>query len=283
VFDEAMHTRAVNRLKLEAELREALEKHQFRLHYQPIVRLDTKQITGFEALLRWQHPEQGLISPNKFIAAAEDRGLLAATGQWAILEACKQLRAWDADVGTKSPPLQAVSISVNLSARQLADAGFVAGVETTLRETGVDPSRLHLEMTESVAAADPKLTATVLSQLRQLRVGVILDDFGTGNSSLIELRQFPIEALKIDRSLVNGMLVDRSTCDTVELIILLAHQLKLKVIAEGIESAKQLEHLHQLNCELGQGYFFSQPVEAKAAERLLRQRTPALHAKVAGA
>jgi diguanylate cyclase (GGDEF)-like protein/PAS domain S-box-containing protein len=283
VFDEAMHTRAVNRLKLEAELREALQKRQFRLHYQPIVRLDTKQITGFEALLRWQHPEQGLISPYKFIAAAEDRGLLVATGQWAILEACKQLRAWDSEIDAEIPARQAVSISVNLSAKQLADARFVKSVETTLRETGVDPSRLHLEMTESVAAADPKLTATVLSQLKQLRVGVILDDFGTGNSSLIGLRQFPVEALKIDRSLVNGMLVDRGTCDTVELIILLAHKMKLKAIAEGIESAKQLEHLQHLSCELGQGYFFSQPVEAKAAERLVRQRTPVLHAKVAGA
>jgi PAS domain S-box-containing protein len=279
VFDEAMHTRAVNRLKLEAELREALEKSQFRLHYQPIVRLETRQITAFEALLRWQHPEQGLISPYKFIEAAEDRGLLVSTGQWAIAEACKQLRSWDADI----PNMAAMSISVNLSAKQLADAHFVSDVEKTLRDTGVDPSRLHLEMTESVAAADPKLTASVLSNLRQLRVGVILDDFGTGNSSLIGLRQFPVEALKIDRSLVGGMLVDRGTCDTVELIILLAHKLKLKVIAEGIESAKQFEHLHQLGCELGQGYFFSQPVEAKAAERLLRQRSPVLHAKVAGA
>jgi diguanylate cyclase (GGDEF)-like protein/PAS domain S-box-containing protein len=279
VFDEAMHTRAVNRLKLEAELREALEKRQFCLHYQSIVDLHTRQITGFEALLRWQHPEQGLISPYKFIEAAEDRGLLVSTGQWAILEACRQLRSWDAEM----PSMAKVSISVNLSAKQLADARFVSGVETALRESGVSPSRLHLEMTESVATADPKLTATVLSNLKHLRVGVILDDFGTGNSSLLGLRQFPVEALKIDRSLVSGMLVDRGTCDTIELIIMLAHKLKLKVIAEGIESAKQLDHLQQLGCELGQGYFFSQPVEAKAAERLLRQRSSGQHAKVAGA
>jgi diguanylate cyclase (GGDEF)-like protein/PAS domain S-box-containing protein len=279
VFDEAMHSRAVNRLKLEAELREALEKRQFRLHYQPIVNLESRQITAFEALLRWQHPGQGLISPYKFIEAAEDRGLLVLTGQWAISEACKQLRSWDAEI----PSMGAMSISVNLSAKQLADAHFVSDVEKTLRDTGVAPARLHLEMTESVAAADPKLTATVLSNLRQLRVGVILDDFGTGNSSLLGLRQFPVEALKIDRSLVSGMLVDRGTRDTVELILLLAHKLKLKVIAEGIESGKQLECLQQLGCELGQGYFFSQPVEAKAAERLLRQRSAGQHAKVAGA
>ena len=279
VFDEAMHTRAVNRLKLEGDLREALEKRQFHVYYQPILDLETKKITTFEALLRWQHPEQGLISPDKFMDAAEDRGLLVSTGQWLILEACKQLRVWDTEI----PGIQAVSISVNVSAKQLADTGFVTGLEATLRESGVEPSRLHMEMTESVAAADPKLTATVLSHLKRLGVGVILDDFGTGNSSLSGLRQFTVEALKIDRSLIGGMLVDRGTCDTVELIILLAHKLKLKVIAEAIESARQLDHLRQLGCELGQGYFFSPPVEAKAAERLLRQRSPVLHAKVVGA
>jgi diguanylate cyclase (GGDEF)-like protein/PAS domain S-box-containing protein len=279
VFDEAMHTRAVNRLKLESELREALEKRQFRVYYQPIVQLETKQITGFEALLRWQHPEQGLISPDKFVAAAEDAGLLVSIGRQLIFEACGQLRAWK----NESPTREAVGLSVNVSSKQLADGQFVTGLEATLRETGFDPSRLRLEMTESVATADAKLTATVLSHLKQLRVGVIFDDFGTGNSSLSGLRQFPVEALKIDRSLVGGMLADRQTCETVELIILLAHKLKLKVIAEGIESGRQFDHLHALGCELGQGLFFSPPVEAKAAEQLLRQRLPVLHAKVAGA
>jgi EAL domain-containing protein (putative c-di-GMP-specific phosphodiesterase class I) len=190
-----------------------------------------------------------------------------------------QLRVWDAEI----PGMTALTISVNISARQLAAAGFLASVEAALRSTGLDPARLHLEITESAAAADPKLTATVLSHLRQLHVGVILDDFGTGNSSLNGLRQFPVQALKIDRSLIGGMLLDRGACDTVELIILLAHKLKLKVIAEGIESTRQFDRLHELGCELGQGYFFSQPVEAKAAEQLLRQRSPLLHAKEAGA
>jgi diguanylate cyclase (GGDEF)-like protein/PAS domain S-box-containing protein len=287
VFDEAVHTRAVNRLKLESELREALEKRQFRVHYQPIVQLETRRITGFEALLRWQHPEQGLISPEKFMAAAEDTGLLVSVGQWVILEACQQLHAWDnasdSKIETENSTLPPVSINVNVSARQLADLRFVSGLEATLRQTGIDPSRLHMEMTESVAAADEKLTATVLSHLKQLRVGVILDDFGTGNSSLSGLRQFPISALKIDRCLIAGMLADHGMRDTVELIILLAHKLKLKAIAEGIESARQFEHLQALGCELGQGNFFSAPVEEKAAEQLLRQRTPAPHAKVAGA
>jgi diguanylate cyclase (GGDEF)-like protein/PAS domain S-box-containing protein len=279
VFDEAMHTRAVNRLRLEAGLQEAVEKGQFCVYYQPIVQLDAREIAGFEALLRWQHPEQGLISPSKFIETAEDAGLLASTGQWVILEACKQLRAWDSEI----PNMEPVSIGINVSAKQLADARFVSGLEATLRDTAINPARLHLEMTENVAAADAKLTATVLAHLKQLRVGVILDDFGTGNSSLSGLRQFPVEALKIDRSLISEMLIDRSTCDTIELIILLAHKLKLKVIAEGIESIKQLDHLLHLGCELGQGNFFSPPVEAKAAEELLRRRAPAAHAKVAAA
>jgi EAL domain-containing protein (putative c-di-GMP-specific phosphodiesterase class I) len=279
VFDAAVHTRAVNRLKLEVELRDALDQHQFRVFYQPIVEMKTKEISGFEALLRWQHPEQGLISPFKFIVAAEDTGVLVSVGQWVILEACKQLQAWDKEIPTR----ETLSMSVNVSAKQLADVGFVTHLEATLRENRVDSSRLHLEITEAVAAADPKLTAMVLSHLRQLRVGVVLDDFGTVNSSLSGLQQFPIEALKISRSLVGGMLADRGTGEMVELIILLAHKLKLKVIAEGIESGRQLDNLNALGCELGQGLFFSPPVEAKAAEQLLRQPTPVLNAKVAGA
>jgi diguanylate cyclase (GGDEF)-like protein/PAS domain S-box-containing protein len=279
VFDEAMHTRAVNRLKLEAELLEAITQRQFRVYYQPIADLETKQITGFEALLRWQHPEQGLISPYKFMAAAEDTGLLISAGQWLILEACKQLCAWAVDIPTMEP----VSMSVNISARQLADARFADDLEAALRQSRVNPSQLCVEITENVAAADPKLAVAVLSHVKSLHVGVVLDDFGTGNSSLSGLRHFPVDALKIDRSLIGGMLTDRGTCDTVELIILLAHKLKLKVIAEGIENVKQLDHLHALGCDLGQGYFFSQPVEAQAAAKLLRQRSPLAHTRVAGA
>jgi diguanylate cyclase (GGDEF)-like protein/PAS domain S-box-containing protein len=287
VFDEAVHTRAVNRLKLESELREAIEKRQFRVLYQPIVQLETRQINGFEALLRWQHPEHGLISPDKFMAAAEDTGLLVSVGHWLILEACQQLRAWDgasgSKTGTENSPMPRVSVSVNISARQLADVQFVAGVEATLRQTGINPSQLHLEMTEGLAAADAKLTAMVLSHLKQLRVGVILDDFGAANSSLSGLRQFSIGALKINRSLISGMLADHGMRDTVELIILLAHKLKLKVIAGGIESSRQLEYLQQLGCELGQGHLFSAPVDAMAAGQLLRQHGQVLYAKVAGA
>jgi EAL domain-containing protein (putative c-di-GMP-specific phosphodiesterase class I) len=176
----------------------------------------------------------------------------------------------------------AVTISVNLSAKQFADARFVTELQAAIRETGVEPTRLQLEMTEAVAATDPKLTVTVLSYLKHLGIGVILDDFGTGNSSLSALRLFPVEALKIDRSLISGMLVDRGTCDMVEMIILLAHKLKLQVIAEGIESVKHWDHLREVDCDFGQGYFFSQPVDAAAASKLLSRRGLP-HANVAGA
>lgn len=267
LFDAAMHTRATNQLKLEAQLHDALVQRQFRVYYQPIVMLETKQIVGFEALLRWQHPEQGLISPNKFIEAAEDAGLLVSTGQWVINEACQQMRKWKIDL----PVMAALSLNVNVSAKQFASSGFVSALEATLRQSGIEPGLLRVEITENVATTDSKRTAGVLSQLKQLRVGIILDDFGSGNSSLKALPQFPIEALKIDRELVGTLLLERSALETIELILLLANKLKLKVIAEGIESAKQLDHLLALGCEFGQGYLFSRPLEAKAAEMLIRE------------
>jgi EAL domain-containing protein (putative c-di-GMP-specific phosphodiesterase class I) len=230
------------------------------------VQLDTRQIAGFEALLRWQHPEQGLISPYKFIDAAEDTGLLFSIGQWLILKACQQLREWE----EKNHAAQAVTMNINLSARQFADPRFVTDLRNAIHEIRIEPSKLQLEMTEAVAAADPRVTVTVLTQLKHLGIGVILDDFGTGNSSLIGLRQFPVDSLKIDRSLISEMLTDRGTRDTVDLIIVLGHKLKLKVIAEGIETTQQFELLCELGCDLGQGYLFSQPVVAEAAGQLLR-------------
>jgi diguanylate cyclase (GGDEF)-like protein/PAS domain S-box-containing protein len=279
LFSEAMHTRAVNQLRLETELQQAITRSQFRVHYQPLVELTTGQIVGFEALLRWQHPEQGLIAPDRFIATAENTGLLASAGQWVILEACRQLRAWRVEM----PRHEAINITVNISAAQIADNRFVAELTNTLRETGIDPSKLSLEITESVASVDPKLTAAVLSKLKQLQVGVILDDFGTGHSSLLTLCQLPVEAVKIDRALINAMLLDRTTAEVLEMILILAHKRKLKVIGEGIESARQMEHLKTLGCEFGQGYLFSQPVEAKTALELLRQQKshPAKLAQVA--
>lgn len=278
VFDEAMHTRALNRLKLEAELLEALRQNEFRVCYQPVVDLQTKRIAGFEALLRWQHPEQGLISPLKFIDAAEDTGLLLAIGRWLIVEACRQLRTWEIEY-----PGATVGISVNLSAKQFADARLIPELQSILRDTGVAPAHLHLEITESVASTEYKLSAEVFSGLKHLGIGIVLDDFGTGNSSLSELRKFPVDTLKIDRSLIGEMLANRATYDTVDLILVLAQKLKVKVVATGVEKPKQLEALREMGCNLGQGYLFSQPVDPASAGKLLSEQTAILKAKGTGA
>lgn len=268
IFDEAMHTRAVGRMRLESDLHTAMAERQFRIFYQPVVRLDTRQVVSFAALLRWQHPSQGLISPYRFLEAAEDTGLLVSIGHWLILQACRQLREWEVNMASE----RAVNITVNVSERQFADARLVNDIQDALRDTGVDPSRLQLEMTETVAAADPKLTVTVLSHLKHMGIGVILDDFGIGASSLCGLRQFPVDALKIDRSLIREMQTDRTAGYMVEVILMLAHKMNLRVIAEGIETARQVERLSEMKCELGQGYYFSQPLEAKAALQFLRQQ-----------
>jgi diguanylate cyclase (GGDEF)-like protein/PAS domain S-box-containing protein len=271
VFDEAMHTRAVGRLKLETDLRTAMTERQFRIHYQPVIQLGSRRIVSFEALLRWEHPSQGLISPQRFIEAAEDTGILVSIGHWQIVQACRQLREWE--VNDRSG--NSMRVSVNVSARQFADARLVNDIQDALQQTGIDPSRLQLEMTESVAAADPKLTITVLSHLKHMGIGVVLDNFGTGSTSLRGLMQFPVDALKIDRSLVRDLLTDRSASDIVELIVALAHKMNFKVIAEGIESVRQLEKLSEMGCEFGQGYYFSQPMEARAALLCMRQQVAA--------
>ncbi len=272
LFDEGMHTRAVGRLKLESDLRAAMAQRQFRVFYQPVLQLATRRIVSFESLLRWDHPSQGLISPYRFLEAAEDSGILISIGHWLLLEACRQLREWQMNRYSEQP----VNITVNVSARQFADPRLASDIQNALQQTEIEPSRLQLEMTESVAAADPKLTISVLSHLKHLGIGVILDNFGTGTTSLRGLRQFPVDALKIDRSLVREMQADRSAADIVELIAALAHKMNIKAIAEGIESARQVERLLALGCEYGQGYYFSQPMDAKAAEQfMLQQAAPA--------
>ncbi len=275
VLDEAMHTRAVGRLRLESDLRAAMAERQFRIFYQPVLQLATRRIVSFEALLRWDHPSQGLISPYRFIEAAEDTGILVSIGHWLMLQACRQLREWEISNYSEQP----TNITLNVSARQFADARLASDIQNALQETGVDPSRLQLEITESVAAADPKLTVTVFSHLKHLGIGVILDDFGTGITSLRGLRQFPVDALKIDRSLVREMQSDRAACDIVELIASLAQKMKLRAIAEGIETARQAERLLELGCEYGQGYYFSQPMEAKAAQQFMCQQVAPARSK----
>jgi PAS domain S-box-containing protein len=279
IFDEAMHARAAGRMRLEADLHNAIAARQFRVFYQPVVELATRRIVSLEALLRWDHPEQGLISPYRFIEAAEDAGVLVSLGHWLMLQACHQLQEWDRNHASG----QSLNVTLNVSTRQFSDARLASDLQDALRQTGVNPARVQLEITESVAAADPKLTISVLTHLKHLGIGVIMDDFGIGASSLRGLWQFPLDALKIDRSLVREMQIDRTATEIIEMIITLAHKLNRKVVAEGIETAKQVEQLRQLGCELGQGYYFSQPVEAKTVLQLLRQPLASTRANGAGA
>jgi Amt family ammonium transporter len=209
--------------------------------------------------------------------AAEDTELLIATGKWLLLQACRQLRAWDLE----NPGREPLSMSVNISGRQFAHPRFVTDLQSAVREAGIETSRLQVEVTETVAASDPKLTTAVFTDLRRCGVAISLTHF-EGSSSLSGLRSFQVQTVKISPSLVSGMSLDLAVRDTVELIILLAHKLKFKVVADGIESAKQVDSLRELGSDLGQGHVFSQPVEAAAAGQLLRQRSSMPHAKAAG-
>jgi len=279
LFDEAMQTEAVNRLKLESELRTAEEEGQFQVYYQPVVTLKTRQITGFEALLRWTHPQQGVIAADQFLEAAEDTGLMITIGQWMMMEACRQMRRWQLKYGAAGP----LSLAINLSARQLAYKDLVSDLRDAIQASGVGSGSVQVEMSERLAMANPKLTSSVLSQLQSVGVRVTLQEFGSGHSSLIELRNFPVEAMKIDRPLVHELLADCGTCDVVELIIALAQKMKVRVIADGVETAKHLERLQELGCQSGQGHFFSPPVEASSAEKLLSRQFTAPQASGAAA
>jgi PAS domain S-box-containing protein len=268
LFDEALHTRAVNRLRLEAELRAAIQQNQFQLFYQPIIDLRNKNVSGFEALVRWQHPEKGLTSPYQFLEVAENVGLIVAIGNWVLREACKQIRTWE----SKSLLQEGGKVTVNLSAKQFSHPELVAHVRAAVQEAGIVPSRLQLELTETAAMADPKLTSTVLEQLKHLGVGVSIGDFGAGHSSLNWLRRLPIDELKIDRSLISSMPSDRCSRDVVQLIIAVARNLELNAVASGIESVVQLHLLEKLGCEFGQGYFFSQPLQPSHAAEMLQEQ-----------
>lgn len=264
-FDPEMHTTAVKQLDLEIDLRRAVEEEEFRIHYQPIVQLETGTIAGFEALVRWQRSPANLVFPDSFISTVERTGLVVPLGQWILREACRQAQDWQ----SKFPSCSHLSVTVNVSPRQFAVANLESVIGSALEETGLDPRRLHLEITESVAMADPQRTERTLLQLKRLGLSISIDDFGTGYSSLSRLRHFPVDTLKIDRSFVMHMDRDGEAREIVRLIIELARAVDLKVIAEGVETAAHREHLQSLGCELGQGYLFSRPVDQEGVVRLL--------------
>jgi EAL domain-containing protein (putative c-di-GMP-specific phosphodiesterase class I) len=277
VFDASMHSRAVTLLQLENDLRRAIERQEFQLHYQPIVSLETSKIVGFEALIRWQHPEKGLISPVAFIPVAEETGLIYAVGTWVLQTACQQMQAWNQCTATGSP----LVMSVNLSGKQFAQPDLVDKISDILRETGLRAQQLRIEITESVIMENADVAIAMLEQLRRLGVQLAIDDFGTGYSSLGYLHRFPVNALKIDRSFVSpigGANTEDQQISTsiVRTIVNLAHNIGMTVTAEGIETLDQLAFLRELCCENGQGYLFSKPLNAQAAQALIT--TPLLQA-----
>jgi diguanylate cyclase (GGDEF)-like protein/PAS domain S-box-containing protein len=255
-FKSKMNVRAVERQTLEASLRFALEKNQFLLHYQPKVNLITRQVTGVEALLRWTHDEWGEVLPDRFIPVAEESGLIVPIGRWALLEACKQAKIWQED------GLPNMTMAVNISSKEFMQKNFVSDVSELILTTQIDPTNLELEITESVLMRDAKASKAILSQLKELGLILVVDDFGTGYSSLSYLQQFPIDVLKIDRSFVSAIQSDTDEGAIISAIINMGNSLKLKVIAEGIETQIQLDFLIDRNCQEGQGFFLSKPLTA---------------------
>ncbi|HMI53007.1 MAG TPA: EAL domain-containing protein, partial [Candidatus Saccharimonadales bacterium] len=251
---------------IESSLRRALERDEFLLHYQPKVNLVTGEITGVEALIRWQHPDHGLIAPAQFVPIAEDCGLILPIGRWVLREACRQAFEWQA------AGLPFKRISVNVSASEFRDKAFVEHVATILEETGLDPHCLDLELTEGVLMANAEATGAVLYALKALGVYLAVDDFGTGYSSLSYLRQFPIDVLKIDQSFVHQITADPDDSTIVSAIIDMGRNLKQRVIAEGIETYAQLAFLQARHCAEGQGYLFSRPLPANDLVYLLQTR-----------
>lgn len=264
VFDPAMHSTAVRRLKLETDLRLGLERGELIVYYQPIVSLASNRIVGFEALSRWQRPE-GMVSPAEFIPVADETGLILPMNRRLLFDACRQLRSWQTQYQC-DPPL---TMSVNITPRQFALPELAKEIGATLQTTGVAPSTLHLEIMETIAMGDADRALGVLSELKALGVCLSIDDFGTGYSSLSRLPKFPVDALKIDRVFISNMHNDRGSFEIVRLIIMLAHSVGLKVVAEGTETEEQIRELKKLGCEMAQGYLYSPPTDAKKASELL--------------
>jgi diguanylate cyclase (GGDEF)-like protein/PAS domain S-box-containing protein len=264
VFDTAMHSEARKRLQLETDMRKALDAGDFKVFYQPIVSLHSGQIVGFEALSRWPKPE-GMVMPNDFIPVANETGMILTINRELLVVACQQLRRWQ-KLYPSDPPL---SLSVNVSPKQFVQPGLAAQIGELIEKGGVDPHCINLEITETIAMADAEKSGMVLSDLKALGVRLDIDDFGTGYSSLSRLQRFPVDTLKIDRNFVSRMDSDRDTNEIVRIIITLAHNLGLKVVAEGVENQTQVAMLRELGCEKAQGYLFSKPVDHVEIEKLL--------------
>jgi EAL domain-containing protein (putative c-di-GMP-specific phosphodiesterase class I) len=287
VFEEAMNAAALERLELEHDLRRGIERGELRIHYQPQMRLDADlqrslratgsraivspgtarepRVTGVEALVRWEHPERGLLLPGHFVALAEETGIIVPMGEAVLKEACRQAKDWQGRFATDLP----LAVYVNLSARQFREPDLPETVSRILQEVGLDPTCLHLEITETTAMSDAPATVSTLEKLKALGVRLVIDDFGTGYSSLSYLQRFPVDYVKIDRSFVGGVERDPEAIALVSGMIGLAHALGIEVIAEGVERAVQLERLEAMGCDMAQGYYFSGPLTGEAISALL--------------
>lgn len=276
VFETTMYTHALSRLQLDTDLRRAIaliaksnnKAQEFELYYQPIVCLKTNEIRGFEALIRWNHPSKGLVSPSEFIPVAEESRLIIPIGQWVLKNACQQLRIWQRQFQ------RSLTMSVNLSGIQLEQANLTAQIEGILGEVWIAPNTLKLEITESAIMKNTESVPTLLDKIKQNKILLAIDDFGTGYSSLSYLHRFPIDTLKIDRSFVSRMSLDEENLEIVRLIVTLAHTLGMDVTAEGVENIEQVGLLKSLGCEYGQGYFFARPLDYKAATEFLEKNLP---------
>jgi len=265
IFDQKMHIRAVTRMQLETDLRFAIERKEFELFYQPIISLDTATLSGFEALVRWNHPQRGQVPPNEFIPISESTGLIIPMTVQILQSACSQVVRWQQQMKSGLP----LSIAVNLSGKHFGHPALVEQIKTVINETGIDPSSLKLELTESAVMENAETAILMLKQIKETGVRISIDDFGTGYSSLSYLHRFPIDLLKVDRSFVSAMEENTENGEIVRTVIALAKALNLKVVAEGIESIHQFHQLRILGCEYGQGYLFSKPLPVADIERLL--------------
>ena len=265
IYDKAMHDRVLKRMKMGTALRRGALQKEFRLHYQPIVSLQTGRLVGYEALLRWYTPDQGILAPGEFMAAIDTAGLVYTTDQWVLENACQQAGEWQKLYPDNSFPF----VAVNLSARNIKHPNLVSNIEELLQKTNLEPSRLWLEITEQVSATNDESVVTVLKKLHSLGIRISLDDFGTGYSALNYLARFPIDALKIDRSFIKMIGVNEENLRIIEILKALANQLGLILIAEGVEKANQIPFLQSIDCEYVQGFYYAHPLDAESATKLL--------------
>jgi diguanylate cyclase (GGDEF)-like protein len=269
VFDEGMRERAVARLETETGLRKAIDAHQLTLYYQPLLSVKSQRVTGYEALVRWNHPERGILSPSEFIPVAEESELIVHLGKWVLKEACRQMAEWHRKFNF-DPPL---TVSVNISPRHLNQGDIVGDVERVLAETGLDPKCLRLEVTESSIMQEAETALVTLRRLKLMGIGLEIDDFGTGYSSLSYLQRLPFDTVKVDRSFIKELGVSAESSEIVKTIVELARSLQMEVVAEGVETKDQFQKVSTLGCNLVQGYYFARPSGATATQTLMQERS----------